>query len=104
VEQWGEEEGMEATLCKKKNNNNSIENLVGNEENGYQVPDPNKTMINVTNEPRNAHKKKSLKEEIMEEITVKLMEKTLDTVNQKLQDVLKRFQHTKNKEYEKIQK
>jgi hypothetical protein len=27
---------------------NSIQNLVGNEENGYPVPDPNKTMINVT--------------------------------------------------------
>jgi hypothetical protein len=31
---------METTLLKK--NNNSIEGLVGNEENGYPVPDPNK--------------------------------------------------------------
>jgi hypothetical protein len=31
--------------------NNSIEALVGNEENGYPVPDPNKTMTNVTNKP-----------------------------------------------------
>jgi hypothetical protein len=28
--------------------NNSMEDLVGNEENGYPVSDPNKTMINVT--------------------------------------------------------
>jgi hypothetical protein len=37
--------------------NNSTEDLVGNEENGYPVPDPNKTMINVTNEHSKAHKK-----------------------------------------------
>jgi hypothetical protein len=30
---------------------------VGNEENGYTVPDPNKKMINVTNEPSGTHKK-----------------------------------------------
>jgi hypothetical protein len=54
---------------------------VGNEENGYPAPDPNKTMINVTSEPCGAHKKKSLKEKIMEEIIKKLMEKILDMVN-----------------------
>jgi hypothetical protein len=37
--------------------NNSIEDSVGNEENGYPVPDPNKTMINVTEETSDAHKK-----------------------------------------------
>jgi hypothetical protein len=35
--------------------NNSIEDLVGNEENGYLVPDPNKTMTNITNEPSDTH-------------------------------------------------
>jgi hypothetical protein len=30
---------------------------VGNEENGYPVPDTNKTMINVTKEPSDAHQK-----------------------------------------------
>jgi hypothetical protein len=30
---------------------------VGNEENEYPVPDPNKTMINVTNKLSSAHKK-----------------------------------------------
>jgi hypothetical protein len=52
---------------------------VGNEENGYPGPDPNKTMINVTYEPSDAHKK-SCKEETMEEVMEKLREKTLDTV------------------------
>jgi hypothetical protein len=37
--------------------NNSIANLAGNEENGYLVPDPNKTMINVTNDPSDVHRK-----------------------------------------------
>jgi hypothetical protein len=47
---------------------------VGNEENRYPVSDPNKTMVNITNEPRDIHKKKSLKEEILEEVTEKLMD------------------------------
>jgi hypothetical protein len=42
---------METTLLKK---NNSIEDSVGNEENGYQVPDHNKTMINITKESNDA--------------------------------------------------
>jgi hypothetical protein len=37
--------------------NNSIQDSVGNEENGYPVPDLNKTMINVTKEPSDAHQK-----------------------------------------------
>jgi hypothetical protein len=48
--------------------------------------------------------KKSFKQEIMEEITEKLVEKTLCMVNQKVQDTLKKFQVTINKEYEKTQK
>jgi hypothetical protein len=40
---------------------------VGNEENEYPVPNPNKTMINITNELSDTHKK-SIKEETMEEI------------------------------------
>jgi hypothetical protein len=54
---------------------------VGNEENGYPVPDLNKTMINVTKEPSDAHIK-TLKEEILEDITEKFMEKSLHIVNQ----------------------
>jgi hypothetical protein len=30
---------------------------MGNEENGYPVPNPNKTMINVTKEPSDTNKK-----------------------------------------------
>jgi hypothetical protein len=61
---------------------------VGNEENEFSVPDPNRTMINITNELSDAHKK-SLKEKIMGEISEKLMKKLQDMVNQKVQDVLK---------------
>jgi hypothetical protein len=57
---------------------------VGNEENEYPVPDPNETMINATNELSDDHKKKSLKEEIMDEITEKSMKKLQDMVNQKV--------------------
>jgi hypothetical protein len=31
--------------------NNQRQDSEGNEKNGYPVPDPNKTMINVTKEP-----------------------------------------------------
>jgi F0F1-type ATP synthase membrane subunit b/b' len=60
-------------------------------------------MINDTNEPSDTHKK-FLKDKIMEEVTEKLLEKILDTVNQKVQDALKKFQDTTNEELEKIQK
>jgi hypothetical protein len=36
-------------------NNNSTEDFVGNEENEYPVPDPNRTMINITNELNDIH-------------------------------------------------
>jgi hypothetical protein len=44
---------------KGERKNISIQDLVGNEENVYPVPDPNKTMINVTNEPSDTHKNPS---------------------------------------------
>jgi acid phosphatase family membrane protein YuiD len=49
---------MKTTLLKK---NNSIQDSVGNEENGCPVPDLNKMMINVTKETRDTHIK-TLKE------------------------------------------
>jgi hypothetical protein len=55
---------MKTTFLKKEKN--SIQDSVENDENGYSVPDPNKTMINVSKEPV-AHKKKPLKDEILEE-------------------------------------
>jgi uncharacterized protein (UPF0305 family) len=76
---------------------------VQNEGNGYSVPDLKKTMINVTKDPSDIHIK-TLKEEILEDIPKKFMEKILDVVNQNVQDALKKFQDNKNKEHEKIQK
>jgi hypothetical protein len=40
----------------------------------------------------------------LEDITEKFKEKILDMVNQNVQDALKKFQDTKNKEHEKTQK
>jgi hypothetical protein len=48
-----EEERITITLLKKKLTQDSV----GNEENGYPVPDPNKAMITITKEPSYAHKK-----------------------------------------------
>jgi hypothetical protein len=54
VERRGEKKGRKLHSSKK---NNAMEDSVGNEENGYPDPDPNKTMINVSNEPSDAIKK-----------------------------------------------
>jgi hypothetical protein len=64
VEQW-EEEGMKTTLFNK-----TIQYKIQweNEENGYSVPDLNKTMVNVTKEPSENHIK-TLREEILDNIT-----------------------------------
>jgi ubiquitin len=97
---YGEKEVKKSYLQKT---NNVIEDLVGNEENEYSVPDPSRTMINITNELSDAHKK-YLKEEIMEKITKKLLEKLQDTMNQNVQDALKKYQDTTNKKLEKTQK
>jgi hypothetical protein len=53
--------------------NNLIQDSEGNEENGYQVLDSNKTKINDTMEPNDAHKN-TLKEEILQIITQNFME------------------------------
>jgi formiminotetrahydrofolate cyclodeaminase len=83
--------------------NNLIQDSEGNEENGYPVPDSNKIKINDTKAP-NDIQKNSLKEKILQVITENYMEMLLDLVNQNIQEALKKFQDTKNKEYEKIQK
>jgi hypothetical protein len=49
--------GKKKTRKLHSSKNNSIEDLVGNEEVEYPVPDTNKTMINVTNEFSDTHKK-----------------------------------------------
>jgi molecular chaperone DnaK (HSP70) len=82
--------------------NNSVQDSEGNEKNGYPVPDSNKTKINDTKEPNNVHN--NLKEEILQVITENFMELLLDMVNQNVQEALKKFGDTKNKEYKKTQK
>jgi hypothetical protein len=69
VERW-EEERMEPNHSLQKSN--SIQDSVGNEENGYPVPNPNKVMINVTKEPSDNYRK-TLKDKILEEISEKFM-------------------------------
>jgi ABC-type transporter Mla subunit MlaD len=83
--------------------NNLIQDLEGNEENGYPILDTNKTKINDTKEPNNVHKN-ALKEEILQTITENFMEMLPDMVNQNIQEAFKKFQDTKNKEHEKTQK
>jgi hypothetical protein len=53
------EKKREGSYTPQKLNKTKQFNRVGNEENGYQAPDHNKTMINLTNEPSEAHKKKN---------------------------------------------
>jgi hypothetical protein len=56
-------------------------------------------MVNATKEPSDTNIR-TLKEETLEEITEKFMEKTVGMVNQNVQDALKKFQDTKKKEHE----
>jgi hypothetical protein len=79
---------------------NLIQDSEGNEEKGYPDPDHNKTKINDTKEPSNGQKN-TLKKEILQIITENFMEKILDVFNQNVQDALKKFQDSNNKEYEK---
>jgi hypothetical protein len=53
-------------------------------------------MINVTKELTDTHMK-TLKEEILKDITEKFIGKILDMVNQNVQDAFKKFQDTKKK-------
>jgi hypothetical protein len=74
----------------KRDGNNSpsknklIQDSEGNEENGYPVPDSNKTKINNAKEPSEAHKNIP-KEEILQVITENFIEMLLDMVNQNVQ-------------------
>jgi mevalonate kinase len=60
-------------------------------------------MINNIKEPRDTHKI-TLKKQILQEITENFMENILDMVNQNVQDSLKKFHDSKNKDYEKTKK
>jgi methyltransferase-like protein len=82
--------------------NNLIPDSEGNEENRYPVLDSNKTKKNNTKESNNVHKN-NLTEEILQVITENFMDMLLDMVKQNIQEPLKKFQDTKNKEYKKTQ-
>jgi hypothetical protein len=82
--------------------NKVVQDLEWNEENRYPGPDSNKTKINYTNEPNEAHKN-TLKEEILQVINENFIEMIPDMVNQNVHKALKKFQDNKNKEYEKTQ-
>jgi uncharacterized protein YheU (UPF0270 family) len=81
--------------------NNLIQDSEGNEENGYPIPDSSKAKINDAKDPNDTHKN-ILKEEILQEITEN--GDVVDMVNQNIQEALKKFQDTKNKEYKMTQK
>jgi hypothetical protein len=80
--------------------NKLVQDSEGNEENGYPVPDSNKTKINYTKEPN--YNKNTLKEEILQAIKENCIEMLLYMVNQNVQEACKKFQE--NKEYERTQK
>jgi hypothetical protein len=94
VEQSEEGKGTENILPTQ---NNIIQDSEGNKENLYPVADYNKTKINDSKEPNYIHKNIP-KEEILQVTTEKFMDMILDTVNQNIQQSLKKFQDTKNKE------
>jgi hypothetical protein len=74
----------------RKRTNNSIEDLVGNEENKYSVPDSNRMMLIMTNEPNEVHKK-SLKQKIISENIERVIKKLQDMVKLKVQDKRKQY-------------
>jgi hypothetical protein len=87
---------------KKRDGNHSppknklIQDSEGKEENGYSVPDLNKTKTNYAKESNKAHKN-VLKKVILQVITENFMEMLLDMVNQNVQEALKKFQDNKKK-------
>jgi hypothetical protein len=76
---------------RKKDGNHSppknkvLQDLEWNEENGYPDPNFNKTRINYTKEPKEAHKN-TLKEEILQIINDNVIEMLLDMVNKNVQE------------------
>jgi hypothetical protein len=99
VEQWEEEKGMETILPPQKIIKYRIQREIKKMVTQFWTP---KKKINDTKEPKDVHKN-ILKEEILQVITENFME-ILDMANQNVQEALKKFQDTKNKEYEKTQK
>jgi hypothetical protein len=77
-----------------------VQDLEQNEENGYPDPDTNKTKINYTKEPNEAHKN-TLKEEILQVINENFIQMLLNMVNQNVQETLKKLQDKKTKNMRK---
>jgi hypothetical protein len=73
-----------------------VQDSEGNEENGYPDSDSNKTKINYTKEPNEAHKN-TLRKEILQIINENFIEMLLEMVNQNVQEALKKFQDNKVK-------
>jgi chromosome segregation ATPase len=72
----------------------------GNEKNRNSDPDSNKMRINYAKGPNEAHKN-NLKEDILQVLNENFIGMILDRVNQNVQETLKKFQHNKNREFEK---
>jgi chromosome segregation ATPase len=72
----------------------------GNEQNRYSDPDSNKMKVNYAKEPNEAHKN-NLKEDIVQVLNENFIEMILGTVNQNVQETLKKFKDNKKREYEK---
>jgi adenylosuccinate synthase len=83
-------------------NNKLVQEPEENEDNRCPDADSNKTKINYGKEPNEAHKN-NLKEEILQVINKNFIEKILDMVNQNVQETLKKFLDSKNREFEKAQ-
>jgi hypothetical protein len=80
VEQWEEvKRGGNHSPPKNK----LVQDLKGNEENRYPVPDSNKTKIDYWKEPNEAYKN-TLNKEILQEITENFLEMLLNKVNQNI--------------------
>jgi hypothetical protein len=82
---------------------NLIQDTEGNEENGNPILDSNKTKINDAKKPNKSHKN-ILRKEILQVIIENFIEMLLGMVNQNVQQALKKYQDTKNEEYNKTQK
>jgi uncharacterized membrane protein YcgQ (UPF0703/DUF1980 family) len=80
-------------------NNKVVQEPEVNEENIYPDPDSNKTKINYSKEPNEAHNT-NLKEEILQVINENFIEMIQDMVNKHVEETLKKFQDNKNREKE----
>jgi hypothetical protein len=75
----------------------------GNEEKRYSDPDSNKMKINYAKGPNEAHKN-NLKEDLLQVLNENFIELILDMVNQNEQEILKKFQDNKYREFKKQKK